>query len=98
LTKLIIQIPCFNEEEYLLKTLNDLPKKYLEDVELMRKATNQPNLRPIVLCYMGENVRNDSETMINIVNNCDERYFDFADFRMQDDVFKQKYYVALLSQ
>ncbi|MBQ4113788.1 glycosyltransferase family 2 protein [bacterium] len=26
MTKLIIQIPCYNEEEHLLKTLNDLPK------------------------------------------------------------------------
>lgn len=65
--------------------LNDLPKRYLEDIELMRKATNQPDLRPIILCYMGDNVRNDSETMINIVNNCDERYFDFDDFRIKDD-------------
>lgn len=65
--------------------LNDLPKRYLEDIELMRKATNQPNIRPIILCYMGDNVRNDSETMINIVNNCDERYFDFDDFRIKDD-------------
>ncbi len=26
MTKLIIQIPCFNEEETILTTLNDLPK------------------------------------------------------------------------
>ena len=26
MTKLIIQIPCFNEEDNILKTLNDLPK------------------------------------------------------------------------
>ena len=25
--KLVIQIPCYNEEETLLRTLNDLPKK-----------------------------------------------------------------------
>ena len=25
--KLIIQIPCFNEEEYICKTIDDLPKK-----------------------------------------------------------------------
>ena len=25
--QLIIQIPCFNEEEYICKTIDDLPKK-----------------------------------------------------------------------
>ena len=57
--------------------LSDLPKEYLDDVELMRKATKSQGLKPIILCYMSDNVRNDSETMINIVNNCQDRSFDY---------------------
>lgn len=37
MTKLIIQIPCFNEEETLLTTLNDLPQKVegIDEVEIL---------------------------------------------------------------
>ena len=37
MTKLIIQIPCFNEEETLLTTLNELPKKVsgIEEIEVL---------------------------------------------------------------
>ena len=37
MTKLIIQIPCYNEEETLLTTLNDLPKgiKGVDEVEVL---------------------------------------------------------------
>ena len=37
MTKLIIQIPCFNEEETLLTTLNELPKKVSgsEEIEVL---------------------------------------------------------------
>ena len=32
--KLIIQIPCFNEEKTLPETINELPKIYLDALEL----------------------------------------------------------------
>ena len=32
--KLIIQIPCFNEEEYICKTIDDLPKKSMALIKL----------------------------------------------------------------
>ena len=37
MTKLIIQIPCYNEEETLLTTLNDLPKKIegIDSIEVL---------------------------------------------------------------
>lgn len=37
MTKLIIQIPCFNEEQTLLSTLNDLPKEILgiDEIEVL---------------------------------------------------------------
>lgn len=37
MTKLIIQIPCFNEEETLLTTLNDLPKEIegIDEIEVL---------------------------------------------------------------
>ncbi len=37
MTKLIIQIPCFNEEETLLTTLNELPEKVsgIEEIEVL---------------------------------------------------------------
>ena len=35
--KLIIQIPCFNEEEYICKTIDDLPKKVdgIDKIEIL---------------------------------------------------------------
>ena len=37
MTKLIIQIPCFNEEKTLLTTLNDLPKNIsgIDEIEIL---------------------------------------------------------------
>ena len=37
MTKLVIQIPCYNEEETLLNTLNDLPKsvKGIDEIEVL---------------------------------------------------------------
>ena len=37
MTKLIIQIPCYNEEETLLTTLNDLPKTIagIDEIEVL---------------------------------------------------------------
>ncbi len=37
MTKLVIQIPCYNEEETLLTTLNDLPKSVdgIDEIEIL---------------------------------------------------------------
>ena len=37
MTKLVIQIPCYNEEKTLLDTLNDLPKNVsgIDEIEVL---------------------------------------------------------------
>ena len=37
MTKLVIQIPCYNEEKTLLDTLNDLPKSVsgIDEIEVL---------------------------------------------------------------
>lgn len=56
---------------------SEIPEETKNNVELMREVTAQPGLKPILLCYLGDDVRNDPTTMINIVNNCLDDYFDY---------------------
>ena len=47
----------------------------------MRELTKTPGLRPILLSYLGENIRNDETAMVNLVNNCSDEYFDYIGFQ-----------------
>ena len=62
-------------------SFNDFPKEIREDLTLMRELTKTPGLRPILLSYLGENIRNDETAMVNLVNNCSDEYFDYIGFR-----------------
>lgn len=54
----------------------DFPDTIRNNVELMRRLTKTPNLNSFIVYYLGDDVRNDSEAMINLVNNCRTNNFD----------------------
>ncbi|MBQ2909870.1 MAG: hypothetical protein IJE53_03615 [Bacilli bacterium] len=53
----------------------EYPYTVRNNVELMRRLTKTPNLNSFIVYYLGEDVKNDSETMINLVNNCSTNNF-----------------------
>lgn len=63
----------------------DIPEETRNNVELMRQVTGVPGLKPILLCYMGDDVRNDPTSMINIVNNSIDAQFDYMKSFYQRD-------------
>lgn len=60
----------------------DFPDTIKNNVGLMRRLTKTPNLNSFIVYYLGEDVRNDSEAMINLVNNC--RTNNFGEY-LRDD-------------
>lgn len=62
----------------------DFPDSIKNNVELMRELTKTPGLSSFIVYYLGPDVKNDSEAMINLVNNC--RTSNFNDY-FNDDIW-----------
>lgn len=64
----------------------ELPNEIRDNVELMRSVLKTKGLNSYILNFLGDNVRNDWESMINLVNNCHENYFEYSiDYCYSDD-------------
>lgn len=62
----------------------NFPDSIKNNIELMRELTKTPGLNSFIVYYLGPNVRNDSEAMINLVNNC--RTSNFPEY-FNDDIW-----------
>lgn len=62
------------------------PDTIKNNIELMRQLTKTPGLNSFIVYYLGKDVRNDSEAMINLVNNC--KTSNFRDY-YNDDIWSQ---------
>lgn len=62
----------------------DFPDSIKNNIELMRELTKTKGLNSFIVYYLGPDVRNDSEAMINLVNNCRTSNF--------EDYFRNEWY------
>ena len=62
----------------------NFPDSIKNNVELIRELTKTPGLSSFIVYYLGPDVRNDSEAMINLVNNC--KTSNFNDY-FNDDIW-----------
>ena len=67
-------------QEFALKnptSFKDFPEETRNNVELMRKLLKTPNLSPSLIWYLGDDVRNDKEAMLNLANHCSPLKFEY---------------------
>lgn len=48
-----------------------------DDVELMRKCASQAGIHPVIVCYVGEKVKNDFQFIAGLIMNSNASTFDF---------------------